>query len=272
MTTPNKSDLDVSKFILNCLPSPNRERNWTLRTAAGAGVVTTDGAPASVDLRAPWWPVGNQKATGSCVGWGTAEGVLRWPLVKAARLHQTESLSPRYVWMASKETDTDTKRPSSFIERDGTWLTAALDVCRKFGVVTDSVLPFENAPGTPELYSAGDEDTFYALAAKRKIASYFNLGTGLANWRAWIAHHGPVLTRLDVDTTWDACGPANHGKLPKYDAAHTRGGHCVALVGYTSDHFIVRNSWGSAWGDNGFGYASNAYAGAAFTEAYGVTL
>lgn len=42
----------------------------------------------------------------------------------------------------------------------------------------------------------------------------------------------------------------------------------VALVGYTSDRFIVRNSWG----DKGFGYASIAYAQAAFTEAYGVTV
>jgi C1A family cysteine protease len=45
----------------------------------------------------------------------------------------------------------------------------------------------------------------------------------------------------------------------------------VALVGYTPEGFIVRNSWGVEWGDCGFGYASNAYAGA-FTEAYGVTL
>jgi C1A family cysteine protease len=34
----------------------------------------------------------------------------------------------------------------------------------------------------------------------------------------------------------------------------------------------VRNSWGLAWGDKGFAYASDAYAAAAFTEAYGVVL
>jgi C1A family cysteine protease len=47
----------------------------------------------------------------------------------------------------------------------------------------------------------------------------------------------------------------------------------VALVGYTPDRFIVRNSWGTTgWGDQGFGYASLAYAQDAFTEAYGVSL
>ena len=52
----------------------------------------------------------------------------------------------------------------------------------------------------------------------------------------------------------------------------TRGGHCVALVGYRKDSFIVRNSWGTGWGDKGFAYASLPYAQAAFTEAYGIQV
>jgi C1A family cysteine protease len=44
------------------------------------------------------------------------------------------------------------------------------------------------------------------------------------------------------------------------------------LVGYTRTRFIVRNSWGSAWGDKGYAYASFRYAEAAFSEAYGVVL
>lgn len=62
------------------------------------------------------------------------------------------------------------------------------------------------------------------------------------------------------------------GKLENYDQESARGGHAVALVGYTSEYFIVRNSWGTAWGDNGYGYASKMYAEAAFTEAYGIEV
>lgn len=34
----------------------------------------------------------------------------------------------------------------------------------------------------------------------------------------------------------------------------TGGGHAVAIVGYQSDYWIVRNSWASSWGQNGYFY------------------
>ena len=74
-----------------------------------------------------------------------------------------------------------------------------------------------------------------------------------------------------MDATWDNADKTG-GNLDVYQPATTRGGHAVALVGYTADRFIVRNSWGTGWGDQGFGYASLPYARAAFTEAYGISL
>jgi hypothetical protein len=37
------------------------------------------------------------------------------------------------------------------------------------------------------------------------------------------------------------------------------GGHAVTIVGYTQDAFIVKNSWGTAWGDLGYGYVGFDY-------------
>jgi len=200
------------------------------------------------------------------VGWATADSVLRWHFVKANRLPSDQLLSPRFIWMAAKETDQFRSRPTSFIETEGTSLKAALDIARKFGSVLDSVLPF----GTEQLY-AGEAEIFYATASQLKIASYYNLRGRLANWRVWLATKGPILTRLDVDATWDNA-TATEGHLDKYEKGTGRGGHAVALVGYTPEYFIVRNSWGDNWGDQGFAYASKAYAKVAFTEAYGVIL
>jgi C1A family cysteine protease len=263
-----------TRRILNCMPSRETERDWQLGNAEAAGLIGPRRRPAlpdTVDLRRPWWKIADQGATGSCVGWATADSLLRWHYVKAGWLKQSEQLSVRFVWMASKETDEFTTAPSTFIEVAGTSLKSALDVVRKFGVVKSSVLPF----GGTSLYG-DDPETFYALAAKLKIRSYFNLTLGrrtkLDDWRRWIATNGPILTRLDVDRTWsDAKETA--GNLDEYRPETARGGHAVALVGYTRDRFIVRNSWGTTqWGDKGFAYASLAYAQDAFTEAYGVSV
>jgi hypothetical protein len=265
------------KRILNCLPSRNQETDWPATSAYDAGLVAALPIPARKDLRAPWWTVGDQGTTGSCVGWASADSVIRWHLAMAGRIPKESGkrLSPRYVWMAAKETDEFTSRPTSFIESDGTSLKAALDIARKFGVVLDSVLPF--AGGT--LYQ-GKVAVFYALAATLRISGYFSLRPAttpasaksalLQSWRKWIASGGPILTRLNVDDTWDNVG--RDGKLVSYHPNTARGGHAVALVGYDQNSFMVRNSWGKTWGDKGFAYASDDYAFAAFTELYGVSL
>ena len=267
--TRNTTDKSGTVRILNCSPSPKTDSDWQLHNAEDAGLLASSArsAPRSKDLRDDtWWKIGDQGATGAFVGWASADSVVRWHMVQAGRLAKSEPLSPRFPWMAAKETDQFVAQPTTFIESDGTSLKAALDVFRKWGAVRDSVLPFR----TGKLY-VGEVATFYAMATQLKIAAYFNLGTKLASWRTWLATGGPILTRLDVDATWDNA-TATKGRLATYRPTTARGGHAVAIVGYNATRFIVRNSWGTGWGDGGYAYASNAYAGKAFTEAYGVAL
>jgi hypothetical protein len=253
--------------ILNVEPSRNTETDWRFEHAQEAGLLAAAPAiPSSKNLRETWWKVADQGSTGSCVGWATADSVLRWHFVKGKRVGRDELLSPRFQWMASKETDPFVTRPTTFIETEGTSLKSALDVARKFGAVRDAVLPFASG----KLYP-GEASVFYAVAAQLRISAYFNLGRNLTDWRIWLATKGPILTRLDVDDAWYEA-TVKQGKLDEYLPDTVRGGHAVALVGYTPGRFTVRNSWGIGWGDRGFGYASLAYAQAAFTEAYGVQV
>ncbi len=258
--------------ICNLVPTPeaSTKSDWQVAHARMARLLTArPAAPASLDLRRAWWTIGDQGDTGSCVGWASTDGVARQMFVTARRLPQGTGLSPRFTWMASKETDEFTSRPETMIEGAGTTLKAAVDVLRKYGAVPESLLPFT----IDTAMYAGDGDTFYATAATRKIASYFNLKRNFSSWRDWLFQHGPILVGVNVDATWDKA-TATKGNLDAYQPDTVRGGHAVAVVGYTADgRFILRNSWGTGWGDKGFGYASEAYISAGFFgESYGVTL
>jgi C1A family cysteine protease len=264
---PRRKPKPRVKRILNVVPSEGTEQDWSFEHAEEADLVAAaPRVPSSKDLRTVWWTIGDQGSTGSCVGWATADSVVRWHLVRAGKLTHSERLSPRYLWMAAKETDQFTSRPTTFVEAEGTSLKSALDIARKYGLVKDALVPFASG----RLYR-GDAKTLYAVASQLKILAYFNLGSNLTNWRTWLATKGPILTRLDVDATWQAASDTA-GALAEYDEDTKMGGHAVAIVGYGPGRFIVRNSWGTGWGDRGFAYASLAYAQAAFTEAYGVAL
>lgn len=264
------SKASVMSRICNLVPSKGTEQDWAFQDAVASGALgAVTAPPASVDMRAAWWAIEDQEDTGSCVGWATAEGVVRYHMVAAAKLAKDVQLSPRFVWMGSKETDEFTARPETFIEGAGTSLKAALDIVRKYGAVLMSQLPFHIST---KMYT-GNENAFFAGAAQLKIASYFNLHRDLNQWKTWLASHGPILAGLSVDQTWDNA-TATGGNIDVFKPNTVRGGHAIAIVGYTaSGRFIVRNSWGTGWGDRGFGYVSPAYIAAGFfDESYGVSL
>lgn len=61
--------------------------------------------------------------------------------------------------------------------------------------------------------------------------------------KAALAGHGPciVACRLPEPFGWDLCGQ------------ETEAYHQMAIVGYLPGRFIVGNSWGPGWGQNGYG-------------------
>ena len=251
--------------IFNCNPSRNRENDWTMADAFPGKAKSISSPPASKDLRENWWAVRDQKDTGACVGFAAADGVLRWHYVKAGWIKTSELPSPRFIWMANKETDEITDYPTTFLEEEGTQVKLALRVARNYGCVFEEDLPMSG--GLSKLTRAA----FYSKAAKLRIASYHGLSSNLDEWKFWIANIGPVLSRLDVDDTW-MNATRTRGKLDQYNPGKVYGGHAICIVGYTPDSFIIRNSWGEKWGEKGFAYASIEYVRQAITEAYGVTL
>jgi len=258
--------------ICNVVPTQpeDMQKDWLIGHALSSGAITAPPAlPPSVDLRAAWWAIGDQENTGSCVGWGSTDGVARYQLVKAGKIPQSQLLSPRYTWMASKEADSSKPHPITMIEEAGTSLRGAVNILKNYGAATAQQLSFE----INKLMYTGDENSFYASLSQRKISAYFNMLKDINQWRNWLASHGPILAGLSVDRSWDNA-TATHGLIDHFQPNTVRGGHAIAVVGYRADGtFIVRNSWGVTWGDHGFGYVTQAYIAAAFfAESYGVTV
>jgi Papain family cysteine protease len=249
--------------------------------AIAAGLLRDEDTPDELDLRAdrPWYEVGDQEETGSCIGWALADSVMRWQLVEAGRLPEQPRLSPRFIWMASKEWQAQRRgreyatvddlltewQPSTFLDEATTVAKDALQVARHLGAVTEPMLEWDGP------LNDDPEPEFWAHAAQFKIQAYYSvtaarLSVRLRRWRQWISQHGPLMIVVASD-----CSLLDGEKvLSEFRPKEPTGLHACALVGYTPDHFILRNSWGTDWADDGYARAAPGWLSQAVRECYGV--
>ncbi|HOX42894.1 MAG TPA: C1 family peptidase [Myxococcota bacterium] len=258
----------MGKRILNVrIKSRDKDKDWRIGDALGKGAARLRRPPSACDLRKSirGWEVCDQGDTGACIGFSLARGVLHYHLVKARKIRPGDRLSPRFIWMAVKETDTYTDYPTTFIEPEGTEVKQALRVVRKYGCVLERELPMSGR------LSRRTMDDFYTRAARLRIASYRNLDRDLDDWRRWLAFRGPIMISLNVDRAFEQCDRTDWW-LRRYRPRKDDGGHAACLVGYGPGYFILRNSWGRSWGKGGYAHVTDEYARAAFEDAYGVVV
>lgn len=266
--SPNVIVVDNEARIVNIQPSPGLSEIPTMEVAIRSGVMGFDQLavpiPPTFDLREEWWAVTDQGQTGACVGFALADGVLRYMFTKTKQINPGERLSPRAIWISAKETDEFNEWPTTFIETEGTSLKAALEVTKRWGCIRENIMPFNT------LYTK-DARSYYRQAAALRILGYYNLGKNIEAWKRWISTTGPILAAINVDRTFQNA-TTTKGDLERYDVYTLMGGHAICICGYTKDRIIIRNSWGTSWGDNGYCYASYDWCVKAVIEAYGISI
>jgi C1A family cysteine protease len=100
-------------------------------------------------------------------------------------------------------------------------------------------------------------------ATQHVVSNYSQVdNTNLQEMQSCLASGYPITIGFTVYESFESQAVADTGivPMPKPDE-EVLGGHAVLIVGYDNNNnwFIVRNSWSSDWGDNGYFYMPYAY-------------
>lgn len=102
----------------------------------------------------------------------------------------------------------------------------------------------------------------YTDAKTHRSIEYRAVSQTLNDLKSCLASGFPFVFGFSVYDSFESADVARTGKVPMPALTETfLGGHAVMCVGYdeATKYFIVRNSWGSGWGDKGYCYMPYAY-------------
>ncbi len=212
-----------------------------LKEAATAGVL---------DLRKWCSPVEDQRDLGSCVANAVVGGLELLQLRNGQPLHD---LSRLFVYYNSRlmhqNADVD----------EGTYIRLAMGTLSSLGTCSEAKWPYD----TSKVFYRPSWGA-YREAFTNKIQSFYRIdGTGdyrLTQIRQALEAQHPVVFGCLVDNDFMNTGPTGQVSMPKAGRSVV-GGHAMLIVGYKDSGrtLIVRNSWGTGWGDNGYCYIPDTY-------------
>ena len=198
--------------------------------------------PPLVDLTDRFPQPGDQGEQSSCVGWAVgyaARSYYNSAPGSGPRLPAHEIPSPAFLY--------DSIRAPGASCDTGTRISDALDRLKE-GAVTYAEYPYDERrcrrPGA----------RWVARASKFRIADWRVVDTDrLDQVKAELTRGHPVVIGMRPNRDFDRLRGRKvwRAGVPAKDDGH----HAVTVVGYSErgQHFVVMNSWGSGWGDGGFG-------------------
>ena len=223
--------------------------------------------PTSVDLRAWCSPIENQLNLGSCTA-NAGVGIVEYYERRA--FGKDIDASRLFLYKATRDLMKQTGDTGAF-------LRTTMQALVLFGVPPETYCPYivANFDNEPSAF-------LYAFAENYQALNYYRLdpiGTTssalLATIKTNLAAGLPSMFGFTVYSSYTQASVANQGAIP-YPVVGEKivGGHAIMAVGYndslviknansgataTTGAFLIRNSWGTAWGNAGYGWLPYNY-------------
>ena len=214
-----------------------------------APALASSALPAVVDLRPQCPPVYDQGELGSCTANAIA-GAIQYDEIRAG-IAPTWTPSRLFIYYNERVLEGSIATDSGAQIRDGIKSIAAQGVC-----------PEAEWPYDITRFAERPPDPAYADAVRDRVGSYMRVTQSLAQLKSCIASGFPFVFGFTVFSSFEGGDVAATGVIPLPQPAESPiGGHAVVCVGYDDGRqaFIVRNSWGAAWGVAGYGFMPYAY-------------
>jgi len=205
----------------------------------------TSTLPTAVDLRPKFSPIVDQGQLGSCTANAIASGLREYLELQAGR--SLIRLSRLFLYWHEREMEGTVNEDSGAFIRDG------MKVLQTIGCAPEADYPYDIAKfmQSPSIQAEADAGSY-------KISEYHRI-LNFEAMQSALAAGNPVVLGISVYSSFESEAVARTGKVPlPKQGEQLLGGHAVLAVGYKKIgctlYAIVRNSWGTGWGDQGYFY------------------
>jgi C1A family cysteine protease len=227
----------------------HRDLSWSAPREAVARL------PRAVDLRPGFAAPYDQGELGSC----TANAVAAAFQFARHKERLADFLPSRlFIYFNERVIEGTVGQDSGAMLRDGLKCVAKQGVCPERSVPPRS----GDWPYDPAHFAERPPDSCYRVATDFQVLRYKRVTRSLDQMRACLAGGLPFVFGFAVYEGFESPEVARTGvaNLPG-PKEHALGGHAVVAAGYddASQRFLVRNSWGSGWGQGGYFTLPYAY-------------
>jgi C1A family cysteine protease len=224
---------------------PERVVDFTITTLSKNNIIVPKIIPAIVDLRNKLPVIYDQGNLGSC----TANALCYcFDYVDDTNFYPSRLFLYYNVRMLDKNVNQDA----------GSTLTQGIVALEKYGISSENLWPYI----IPKFRDKPSPNA-YLDASKHKLLSAKRVQQTMSSMKGCLQSGFPFVTGIMIYSSFESNVATKTGYIPMPNTRTERllGGHAVTCVGYndTRGVWIMKNSWGTGWGDNGNFYLPYNY-------------